>query len=93
MKKIIVDIASAGQEALAAALANPELEILGVTVSPDVENYDDLCNLTLNTVKAVKDVPVFKGAQRPLLYKDYVVGKKCPETATEYTSFQVNPEH
>ena len=85
MKKIIVDIASAGQEALAAALANPELEILGVTVSPDVENYDDLCNLTLNTVKAVKDVPVFKGAQRPLLYKDYVMGKKCPETATEYT--------
>ena len=84
MKKIIVDIASTGREALVKALSNPELDILGVTVSPDVENYDDLCNLTLNTVRKVSEVPVFKGAQRPLLYKDYITGRRCPETATEY---------
>ena len=84
MRNIIVDIASLGQDALVKALENKELNILGVTVSPDVENYDDLCNLNINTVKQVKDVPVFKGAQRPLLLKDYIAGKKCPPTATEF---------
>ena len=72
MKNLIVDIASLGQDALVKALENKELNILGVTVSPDVENYDDLCNLNINTVKQVKDVPVFKGAQRPMLLKDYI---------------------
>ena len=62
MKNLIVDIASLGQDALVKALENKELNILGVTVSPDVENYDDLCNLNINAVKAIKDVPVFKGA-------------------------------
>jgi sugar phosphate isomerase/epimerase len=38
----------------------------------------------INAVKAVKDVPVFKGAQRPMLLKDYIAGKTCPPTATEY---------
>ena len=85
MKNLIVDIASLGQDALVKALENKELNILGVTVSPDVENYDDLCNLNINAVKAVKDVPVFKGAQRPMLLKDYIAGKTCPPTATEYT--------
>ena len=84
MKNLIVDIASLGQDALVKALENKELNILGVTVSPDVENYDDLCNLNINAVKAVKDVPVFKGAQRPMLLKDYIAGKTCPHTATEY---------
>ena len=80
MKNIIVDIASQGQEALVKALENKELNVLGVTVSPDVENYDDLCNLTIEAVRKVSDVPVYKGAQRPLLFKDYITGKKCPET-------------
>ena len=85
MKNIIVDIASLGQEALVKALENKELNILGVTVSPDVENYDDLCNLTIEAVRKVSDVPVFKGAQRPLLFKDYIAGRRCAETKTEYT--------
>ena len=84
MKNLIVDIASLGQDALAKALGNKELNILGVTVSPDVENYDDLCNLNINAVKAVSDVPVFKGAQRPLLLKDYIAGKTCPPAETEH---------
>ena len=84
MRNIIVDIASLGQDALVKALENKELNILGVTVSPDVKNYDDLCNLNINAVKRVKDVPVFKGAQRPLLLKDYIAGKTCPVTETEY---------
>lgn len=84
MRNIIVDIASLGQDALVKALENKELNILGVTVSPDVENYDDLCNLNINAAKAVKDVPVFKGAQRPLLLKDYISGNRCPQTKTEY---------
>lgn len=84
MRNIIVDIASMGQDALAKALESKELNVLGVTVSPDVENYDDLCNLNINAVKQVKDVPVFKGAQRPLLLKDYIAGKTCPATATEH---------
>ena len=42
MKNLIVDIASLGQDALVKALENKELNILGVTVTPDVENYDDL---------------------------------------------------
>lgn len=84
MKNIIVDIASSGQEALVKALENRELNILGITVSPDVDNYSDLCNLNIDAVRKVSDVPVYKGAQRPLLYKDYVSGKKCRQTNTEY---------
>ena len=85
MKNIIVDIASLGQDALAKALENKELNILGVTVSPDVENYEDLCNFNLNAVRKVSDVPVFKGAQRPLLNKEYVSDKFVSETNTSYT--------
>ena len=90
MKNIIVDIASLGQEALVKALGNKELNILGVTVSPDVANYDDLCNLTLETVRKVSNVPVFKGAQRPLLYREYIADKKCPETETTHTFGEIN---
>ncbi len=90
MKNIIVDIGSHGGRALVKALGNEELNILGVTVSPDVDNYDDLCNLVLNTVKEVKDVPVFKGAQRPLLYKDYVRDKKVPATETAHNFGEMN---
>ena len=49
MRNIIVDIASLGQDALVKALGNKELNILGVTVSPDVENYEDLCNLNIKS--------------------------------------------
>ena len=84
MRNIIVDIASLGQDALVKALGNKELNILGVTVSPDVENYEDLCNLNINAVRSVSEVPVFKGAQRPLLNKEYVTGKFCAETKTEH---------
>ncbi len=85
MKKIIVDIASAGADALVKALGNKELNIMGVTVSPDVANYEDLCNLVLENVRKVSDVAVYKGAQRPLLYRDYIRDKFCPRTKTEYT--------
>lgn len=85
MKNIIVDIASSGQEALVKALKNKELNVLGVVVSPDVENYDDLCNLNLNAVRKVSEVPVFKGAQRPLLNKEYITGKFCDKADTEYS--------
>ncbi len=90
MKNIIVDIASCGLDALVKALENKELNVLGVTVSPDVENYDDLCNLVLETVKKSADVPVFKGAQRPLLFNDYVKGKKVPATATNHEFAPLN---
>ncbi len=84
MKNIIVDIASLGQDALVKALEDKELNILGVTVSPDVENYEDLCNLNINTVRKVSNVQVFKGAQRPLLNKDYVSDKFVPKTTTNH---------
>ena len=54
MKNIIVDIASLGQDAVVKALESKELNVLGVTVSPDVENYDDLCNLNINAVNGLK---------------------------------------
>lgn len=85
MKNIIVDIASLGQIALSQALTDRDFNILGVTVSPDVDNYDDLANFNLEAVRAVSAVPVYKGAQRPLLDKRYVSGKKCVKIGTEHS--------
>lgn len=85
MKNIIVDIASMGQIALSKALTDPQLNVIGVTVSPDVDNYDDLANFNLEAIRAVSAVPVYKGAQRPLLDKTYVSDKKCVKIGTEHT--------
>ncbi len=85
MKNIIVDIASMGQIAVSKALTDPDFNIIGVTVSPDVENYDDLATFNLEAIRAVSAVPVYKGAQRPLLDKTYVENKKCVKIGTEHT--------
>lgn len=85
MKNIIVDIASMGQVALSQALTDAELNIIGVTVSPDVDNYDDLANFNIEAIRAVSAVPVYKGAQRPLLDRTYIADKKCVKMGTEHT--------
>ena len=77
MKKVIVDIASFGQTALKKALKENKLNIIGVTVSPDVQNYEDLAVFNLEDIRTVGDVPVYTGAQRPLLNAEYVADKKC----------------
>lgn len=58
MKNLIVDIASLGQIALTRALTSDKFNILGVTVSPDVANYEDLAAFNLEAVRAVSGVPV-----------------------------------
>ena len=83
MKKIIVDVGLAGQEALCRELEKERLDITGVCVSPDVKNYDDLCNMVAAGVKQVKDVPVYKGAQRPLLNREFANSRSCP--AADYS--------
>ena len=84
MKNLIVDIASLGQIALTRALTSDKFNILGVTVSPDVANYEDLAAFNLEAVRAVSGVPVYKGAQRPLLNNEYVSGKKCVKMETRH---------
>ena len=91
MKNVIVDIASRGQTELAKAIADGRLNILGVTVSPDVENYTDLANYDLEAVRAISDVNVYLGAQRPLLNDSFVRGKKFMGVGD--TKYYFNSQH
>lgn len=90
MKKIIVDVGLAGQEALCRELEKDRLDIAGVCVAPDVKNYEDLCNTVAACAKQVKDVPVCKGAQRPLLNREFAFGRSCPPI--DYSG-QFAPQH
>lgn len=85
MKNVIVDLASLGQAELIKQLNDKKLNILGVTLSCDVENYEDLCNFNLEAIRSASGVKVYKGAQRPLLCTDYIQGKKCVAVSTQHT--------
>lgn len=83
MRKIIVDTGWRGADALSAELARGRLEISGVCVSPDAENYEDVCAAVRAKVKSAADIPVYAGAVRPLLNADFIRGKRCPQSDTE----------
>ncbi|MBQ3394337.1 MAG: nucleoside hydrolase [Oscillospiraceae bacterium] len=91
MKNVIVDIASKGQTELAKAIVDGKLNILGVTVSPDVENYAALANYNLEAVRAISDVNVYLGAQRPLLDDRFVKGKSFMGVGD--TKYYFNSQH
>ncbi len=91
MKNVIVDIASRGQTELAKAIVDGKLNILGVTISPDVENYTALANYDLEAVRAISDVNVYLGAQRPLLDDRFVKGKSFMGVGD--TKYYFNSQH
>jgi inosine-uridine nucleoside N-ribohydrolase len=90
VKNVIVDIASRWQSALAEEAVNDRMNILGVTVSPDVKNYEDLCAYNMEAIRSVSDVDLYKGAERPLLNNEYVRGKECVHMETSYKFSDIN---
>ncbi|MEG1863075.1 MAG: nucleoside hydrolase [Oscillospiraceae bacterium] len=75
MKNVIVDIASDGLKELIEQLKNKDLNIMGVCLSCDVANGDELCRLNAWEIQQNSNVKVYKGAQRPMLNADYVMGR------------------
>ena len=91
MTKVIIDCDPGHDDALAILLAGQHLDILGITTVAGNQTSD---KVTANALKIVElmdrtDIPVFRGAQVPLLRKAVHAGHIHGETGLDGPNFPV----
>ncbi|XP_029936815.1 inosine-uridine preferring nucleoside hydrolase [Myripristis murdjan] len=78
MKKLLVDIDTGVDDAQAVmiALSSPNVKVLGITCVHGNTSVDNVCKNTLRVLQACGklDIPVFRGAAKPILGKSIDAG-------------------